>query len=168
MKSFLVLAILLFLSPALKAQSPFEYFFKPRPIPTDTQDFGESRKWEFKPTVQLPGLKLVESTRESAEIDAFILTSVGGGITYQNSGVKNGKNYAFLSFSPMVLLSGNIAEDGAVLDFSFAGSVGFFNNLLQLGIGRDFGNVPSDRSRIFGLLSIGVNLTENGPAQGSR
>jgi hypothetical protein len=39
--------------------------------------------------------------------------------------------------------------------------VGFLNNIVQLGAGYELTAVNPSRQRIFGLLSIGVNLTNN-------
>jgi hypothetical protein len=110
--------------------------------------------------VSIPAFKIVESSRKNAQLDARILTQVGGGVSYQNLvyDSTNEKWISTFSFSPMtILISGNTANDDPI-DLSYAMTVGFFDNLIMLGAGWDFGNVEDDRSRFFGLLSIGVNF----------
>lgn len=139
-------------------ESMFDYFFKPRPI---QKGIVESNPiWEFKPSVQIPALKLTESNRENAQIDASFLASAGGGITLQRSIQKDGKNYSTISWSPAIfLLTGDTTEDNP-LDLSYCTTIGFLNNIIQIGAGYDLG-VVENRSRFFGVLSFGINLTNN-------
>lgn len=39
--------------------------------------------WEWRPQVTIPALKITTSKRGEAKLDAQILTSVGGGISFQ-------------------------------------------------------------------------------------
>lgn len=141
-----------------KKEGLFKYFFKPRPIITG---FAESKpKWDFKPIVQVPGIKLTESVRPNSLLDATFLSSAGGGITLQKSIQKNDKNYAVFSWSPAIfLVSGNTAKD-TPFDISYCTTIGFFDNLFQIGVGYDLGTVVN-RSRFFGVISCGINLTNN-------
>jgi hypothetical protein len=121
-----------------------------------------SEKWELRPIVTIPALKITESTREDAKVDVFLLTSTGGGISYQHLKYDDEKKKWYVTFSwslPTVLLSGNLSADNPV-DFSVASTVGFYNNLIMLGGGYDLGAVKG-RSRWFGVLSIGINLNNN-------
>jgi len=114
---------------------------------------------EWRPVVTIPALRLTQSTRANAVVDAFLLTSVGGGLSWQRLRWDPArKRYeSTFSVSPAtVLLAGRIAGDNT-LDVSYAATVGFFNNLLMAGAGYDLGTVKS-RSRWFGLLSIGINF----------
>jgi hypothetical protein len=144
------------------SQNSFNGFFKPIPKP-DIQNFMDStdvqieKKW--RPVVSLPAFKLVESSREDAVIDALVLTSTGGGISYQVLEFDASKDRwkSKFSFSPAtILLSGNLTSDNPI-DISYAMSVGFFDNLIMLGAGVDLGSVP-DRSRFFGMISVGINF----------
>jgi hypothetical protein len=137
-----------------------KYFFKPRPILKE-ESGSLTEKFDIKPIAQIPAIKLTESSRENAQVDATLLVSAGGGFTIQRINTKKGKNYAPWSFSPVtILLSGDTSKEGAVLDFSWCSTLGFFNNVLQIGVGYDFGEVQN-RSRWFGCLSLGINLTNN-------
>lgn len=163
----LISVLLISICHSVTGQVSLKHFFKPRPTKALGQDeFGLfDAKWDLKPIAQVPAIKIIESNRDGAELDAFILASAGGGITLQTVGQKDGKNYSKFSWSPItILLTGDTSKDGAVLDLSWVSTVGFFNNLLQIGVGRDFGEIPTERSRWFGVLSLGVNLTNNGKA----
>jgi hypothetical protein len=114
---------------------------------------------QWRPVVTIPALRLTQSTRANAVVDAFLLTSVGGGLSWQRLRWDPArKRYeSTFSVSPAtVLLAGRIAGDNT-LDVSYATTVGFFNNLLMLGAGYDLGTVKG-RSRWFGLLSVGINF----------
>lgn len=158
----LFIGLFFLLATRSEAQLVVDHFF----IPRDAENLGiaESNQsiWELKPIAQIPAIKIVESTRDDAELDAFILASAGGGVTIQRTIVKDGKNYASFSWSPFTfLLSGDTSKDGSVLDLSWVSTFGVLNNIIQVGVGRDFGTVPNDRSRWFLVLSAGVNLTNN-------
>ena len=119
-----------------------------------------STKWEWRPTVTLPAFKIVESTREDSKIDVFVLSSVGGGISYQKLKFDDETQRwkSIFSWSPItVLLAGNLNDTDSPLDLSLATTLGFVNNLFMIGAGYDLGRVE-DRSRFFGLLSIGINF----------
>lgn len=133
----------------------FKYFLSPRPT---TRAPFVTANWDFKPMVQIPALKVVKSKRANAELDASFFTSAGGGISLQRTILKGTNNYTTFSTSLIALVNGDTSKDDP-LDLSCALTIGFFDNILQLGIGRDFGSVNG--SRWFGLLSAGINLTNN-------
>lgn len=136
----------------------FDYFFKVRPIEMGLMEVEPI--WEFKPTVQIPAFKITESSRENAQLDATFLASTGGGVTLQKRIVKDDKNYAIFSWSPaIILITGDTSKDDP-LDLSYCTTIGFFNNLIQLGAGWDFGEVEG-RSRWFGVISAGININNN-------
>lgn len=158
----------------------FDYFFKPRPIiikPIDTSlnystklslklinpqlslKVNEPAIWEFKPIVQIPAFKINQSSIPNTKLDISLFNSVGGGITYQRSIVKDSSNYSTLSFSLIALLSSQSITTGPI-DFSLAITIGGFDNKLQTGIGYDFGTYIG-RSRFFWLLDYGINVTQN-------
>ncbi len=170
-KLFLILTLIALALININAQErkgKFKYFFKSRPIFIDSIKTSEGiiklanldPIWEFKPTVQVPNLKITESTRENILLDASLIGSIGGGITLQRSIIKNERNYATFSWTPiMLLITGDRTKDEP-LDLSYCTTVGFFNNLLQVGVGYDFGTVE-DRSRFFLVTSLGINITNN-------
>lgn len=137
-------------------------FFKRLEKPTTAQivaDNSVTEKSEWRPVVTLPALKLVETNREDAKVDALLLTSTGGGISWQKLKYdeEDEKWKSTFSVSPItILLSGNLSADTPI-DISYAATVGFFNNLIMVGGGYDLGSV-SGRSRFFGLISIGINF----------
>lgn len=165
MKMKICLAILctLWMQENLKGQEQrglFSYFFKVRPVETGVGFVEEPPIWEFKPTVQIPAIKVTESIRDGAQLDATFLASTGGGITLQKRIVRDKKNYAIFSWSPVIiLLTGDTSKDNP-LDLSYCSTVGIFNNLIQFGAGWDFG-VVEERSRVFGVLSLGININNN-------
>lgn len=172
MKKLFLLSIILFQSLSFSQtesgvsneESWFKKFFSPIPSPIKNTDrlgqvSSEEPKWALRPIVVLPALKLTESTRKDAKLDALLLTSTGGGISYQRLvyNTEDKKYECTFSWSPLtVLLSGNLSSDNPI-DLSLATTVGFFNNLIMFGCGYDLGSV-GERSRFFGLLSIGINL----------
>lgn len=137
-------------------------FFAPIPKPDEKilpSEGGTDKPWKWRPVVSLPALKLTESTRLNAQVDALLLTSTGGGISIQKSYYDDGDKRwkSTFSWSPAtILLSGNLSADNPI-NISYVTTVGFFNNLLMIGAGYDLGEV-SGRSRFFGVLSIGVNF----------
>lgn len=138
-------------------------FFKPIPPPdvqalVDDPVNGAVTK-EWRPIVNLPAFKLVESSRENAQVDALVLTSTGGGVAWQklkyDSATKKWKS--LISVSPAtILLSGNLSANSPI-DIAYAATVGFLNNYIMVGAGYDLGTVEG-RSRVFGLLSVGINF----------
>ena len=160
MKKKSLIVFLLFVFSNISYSQTFENFFQPRKInPLISSPAPDI--WEFKPIVQVPALKVTESNRENATLDATMLVSAGGGITLQHTVQKDGKNYAEYGFSFVVLLSGDTKKEGSVLDLSLAFTGGAFNNLLQLGAGLDLGEVEVDQPRWFLVGSFGINLTNN-------
>ena len=160
MKHLLFIIPFLFSSTAY-SQSAIDGFFKPIPKPTDQQLFDtdviKQNKW--RPSITLPALKLVESSRDDAVVDALVLTSTGGGISYQmlEYDSKAEKWKSNFSFSPAtILLSGNLTSDNPI-DISYAMTLGIFDDMIMLGGGIDLGSVTG-RSRWFGMISIGVSL----------
>lgn len=144
-----------------KKKSWIKEFFSivPKPDPSKIEQAATQGEWKWRPIVTLPALKITESTRPDAKADVFLLTSAGGGISYQrliyNSGTE--KWECKFSWSPLtILLSGNLTA-AKPIDISLATTIGIFNNLIMYGLGIDLGEVQG-RSRIFGLLSIGINI----------
>ncbi len=137
-------------------------FFAPIPKPDEKilpTEGGTKTAWKWRPIVSLPALKLTESSRSDAKVDALLLTSTGGGISLQKTFYdKVDKRWkSTFSWSPAtILLSGNLSADNPI-NISYATTVGFFNNLLMIGAGYDLGEVTG-RSRFFGVLSIGINF----------
>lgn len=165
MKTKLILAIACALTVQVnlsgqEQRGMFSYFFKPRPVEQGMGLMESPPIWEFKPTVQIPAIKVTESVRDGAQLDATFLASTGGGITLQKTIEREKKNYAIFSWSPVIiLLTGDTSKDNP-LDLSYCTTIGFFNNLIQFGAGWDFG-VVEERSRFFGVLSLGINITNN-------
>ena len=177
-----VLTVITTVATGQELDLSFKHFLKPRPVRVmiDTTVVANTEMamdrllpggatvlvdenrlvWEFKPLVQIPAIRLTESVRENAKVDATFLASAGGGITFQRSALQDdGRWGSTFGVSAVVLIAGDTSQD-VVLDFSVGLTLGFFNNLIQVGAGYDLGQV-NDRSRLFGLLSAGINLTSN-------
>lgn len=167
----LALVPLFLAAPATAADrfdQPFAYFFSPRPAVTyqaaaalkmakeSGAELTQAAYWQFKPEISIPALKITESTRPGAMLDVTIFTSAGGGVTYERSTLRDGKNYAPIAFSLMAFLSGNSA-DKQPIDIAGGFTVEFFNHLIQLGTGYNFGANGGP----FGLLSAGFALGQN-------
>jgi hypothetical protein len=163
MRKLLILVTLLFAVQQVRAveifNQPFVYFLKARAIPNNAQCL-DTAYWWLKPTVSVPVLQLRRSNSANTKLDVSTMASAGGGLTYQRTVVQDGKNYSTISLSIIELLAANPGATGINPDFAAGILCGMFNNLLQGGIGYDFGNVPSGH-RWFLMLSFGVNLTNN-------
>jgi len=160
MKNLTIFFLLIFSSQVF-AQNGLKKFFSPIPKPSSQAppiDGNNKKQWEWRPIVSLPALKLTKSSRPSAEVDALLLTSTGGGISIQKIDFDgDNKAKSTFSWSPItILLSGNLSAENPI-DISAATTVGFFNNLLMVGGGYDLGSV-NGRGRWFGLVSIGINF----------
>ena len=59
----------------------------------------------------------------------------------------------------MLLITGDRTKDEP-LDLSYCTTVGFFNNLLQIGVGYEFWNGRRQKS-FFPVTSLGINITNN-------
>ncbi|MBD1364429.1 hypothetical protein IDJ77_11475 [Mucilaginibacter sp. ZT4R22] len=171
MKNFFL--VLLCLIPfVVKAQKTgLGKFFSPIPRPTVQNEFktgtpdGPSvipppeTTTAWRPSVVIPALKIVGSDLPNTKVDALLLTSVGGGLTYEKLTWDEKKNkwHSTFSFSPLtVLINGNLSSSTPI-NLSYATTIGFFDNLIMFGAGYDLGTV-NNRSRLFGLLSIGLNF----------
>ncbi len=121
---------------------------------------------KVKPSITLPAFKIYKSKKEHTIADVSVMSGIGGGISFvrydADSKVKltNGDPDVNLktsvTFSPITILLRKEADKGSI-DLSYAMTAGFFNDILMLGVGYDFGEVH-DRNRLFILLSIGANF----------
>jgi hypothetical protein len=117
---------------------------------------------QFRPSVIIPALKIVESMRPNVLFDAQVLSSVGGGVSFQFStptADDDPSPNTYFSISPLtILVNSDTASAGTPLNISWAGTIGFFNDAIMFGGGYDFGDIGLRHSRWFGLLSIGINF----------
>lgn len=122
--------------------------------------------WEWRPVITIPALKLTQSVRSGAVADVAVLTSVGGGLSYEElvrtrtnvGGVEVVKTTCPFSISPATFLFAGKTSDSS-LDFSYAATAGFFDNKIMIGVGYDLGKIDDKRpSRFFLLLSVGINF----------
>jgi hypothetical protein len=135
-------------------------FFSPVPIPDlPDKQLSFNVEWKLRPIIALPALKVTKSTRENAILDVGALTSTGAGISLQRLeyDLNTEKWDCTFSISPVtILFSGSLAPDRTI-DLSWVTTVGFFNNIIMFGFGYDFGSAQA-RSRLFGVLSVGMNF----------
>ncbi|MEQ9264596.1 MAG: hypothetical protein RLN81_05205 [Balneolaceae bacterium] len=157
MKKIILLIAFFSISNAAFSQSAFEGFFSPLEKLQDDATEAEKKTNKFRPVIVLPAFKIVESSRSDAKIDAQVLTSTGGGVSYQMLKYDKDKEAwkSYFTWSPLTILLSGDTDDS--LDVSYATTFGFFNNAVMIGGGYDFGSV-GDRSRWFGLISIGINF----------
>lgn len=151
-------------------------FFKPIPKPRIEPSTGlfvegsATEKWEWRPTVQLPALKILRAaesapnTQNSSDaiISAQILTSVGGGISRQHLIYDKEKDKWVAKFttSLVILLAGDFEQNNSELNISPALTFGFFEDFpLIVGVGYNLGDTGG-RGRLFGCLSIGINFNK--------
>jgi hypothetical protein len=157
--------------PELNARSGLSRFFHrlPRPrrtigsklgppgillVPADTIPHGELR-----PVVHIPALRVTKSTRPDAQLDAAVLTSVGGGASWEQLhwDAPAERWVASWSVGAALLVSGNLQDSNATLDLAPAIVGGLLDNKFQLGVGYNAGSAPTGH-RTFLLISIGINF----------
>lgn len=129
-----------------------------------------------RPSVVIPVFKIYESKNDNRKVDVSMNSGIGGGVSlvwYKDATKPSEKKQVInadgtlgeavevkadvaFSLSPLTVLMSKSAEEGNI-DISLAGTMGFFNNTFVIGVGYDFGEVV-DRSRWFGLLSIGATF----------
>jgi len=143
-------------------RSPVAEFFSPLPKPTASELASHGapmREIKWRPVVTIPAIKLTQSSRDNAKLDATILTQVGGGVSVQYLQYDSVAQRwdCYFSWSPLTVLLFGDTSKSAPLDISYATTVGFFNNAIMAGVGWDLGAVEG-RKRFYGLLSIGINF----------
>lgn len=160
MNKYLIIVIFFLGTTNCFSQSIFKIVPKP-PVAAAAAATAETPiiKRVWRPTVVLPALKLVQSTRPESQLDGLLSPSTGGGISFQKLAFNSDTNKweSLISFSPAtILLTGNLTADNPI-DLSYVANVAFFNNLIAVGVGYDFGNV-GDRSRLFFGINLGISL----------
>lgn len=119
-------------------------------------------EWKILGSFTLPLLKIMDTKEEGRELQASILTAAGVGfsICYIKGKVTDGEEmkYRAFSFSPCILLLSGSIEANVKLDVSWAATVGFLNEMILIGVGRDFGKIEGRRSRWFLLFGLGITL----------
>jgi hypothetical protein len=157
------LLILGFLALAVSTQAkeifnrPMNYFLTARVIPQG-YNMLDTAYWVIKPSITVPLLQLRESSDSTSKLDVSTMASAGGGITYERDVVVNGKNYSTMSLSIIELLADN--PPGYRPDFAAGIVAGIYNNVIQFGVGYDFGPQTS-KSRWFAMAGFGIALTRN-------
>jgi hypothetical protein len=114
--------------------------------------------WVFKPTISVPLLQLRMSNDSTSKLDLSSLGGAGGGLTFERDVVVSGKNYSTMSISLIELIADN--PPGYKPDFAAGIVFGMFNNVLQCGLGYDFGSVLNGH-RWFLMAGFGIALTRN-------
>jgi hypothetical protein len=157
----LLLGLLLFGAVQTQAKEifiqPFTYFLTPKFVPAGYNCL-DTAVWSLKPEITVPILQMRSSTLPDAKLDVSTVASAGGGITYERDVIVNGKNYSTMSVSIVELLATN--PPGVNPDFAVGIVGGMFNNILQAGIGYDFGAVTNGH-RVFLMVGFGITLARN-------
>ena len=148
--------------PAKKKQkSPigFKYFF--HPLSPASNPFGHNRgRFAFKPILQVPLVNFSQKyDSEGANTQPHVAYTAGAGlgITINYIVTRKHRNYNKYNFALLNFIAG---RDETGFNLYYAGTIGFFNSKLQLGIGYDLIE-KSERQRAFLIGGIGVNLTTN-------
>ena len=159
MKKTFLLTIILSLSVAVMAQSPFKGFFRPVNLDEHTsyKSLGSQTAytptWIFRPTVSINAIKL-QPTKDEKEFVSSSLQTLGTGVSYQKFIDKEGVAYCELAVNGLVLY--NLDYTGKVpINLGAAVTVGVYNNLVSAGLGWDVGQ-PSP----FILLNVSLNLNK--------
>jgi hypothetical protein len=103
-------------------------------------------------------MKIVESDDTNTKMDVLPVAGLGGGlcIYWTDVNVIDHKKIVALN-APMLYASTRI-DDEKKLDLTLAATVGFFDNLIEFGVGYELGKLPYERSRLVGLFSLGVSF----------
>lgn len=116
--------------------------------------------WKFRADVVIPMFKITPSKEKGIITQVNMLTDIGGGLQLANfKNNNNGEPVNIFSFSPFtVLVSG---DPDQFINLSWASTIGFHNNIVQMGVGYDFGKIDASRiGRWFFLLSAGIEFNK--------
>ena len=157
-RSMFILLFTLISISTLQAQT-WDYFFHPRQN-KGTLALGSVSEWQFHPTFTIsatwirPGLSGTPANYQ-------FLSAAGPALTLQHTkALEDGSNYADYSVNLVFLLSGESSTE-PLFKSAVALAGGFFNNVIELGVGYDITKRTDNLSRIFFLVSVGVNLSNN-------
>jgi len=132
------------------------------PVLAMAQDIGDyplgKHGWMFDVATAVPLMKIVESNDANTKMDVLPVAGLGGGlcIYWTDVNVIDHKKIVALN-APMLYASTRI-DDEKKLDLTVAATVGFFDNLIEFGVGYELGKLPYERSRLVGLFSLGVSF----------
>lgn len=158
MKKIQILFLMISMSMACMAQSPFKGFFKPVELKTSLKlksgdAITSTNTWLFRPTVSVDAIKL-QYVGGDQIFTTNTLQTLGTGISYQNLIDKNGVAYCQMAVNGLVLY--NLDYTGQTpLSLGAAVTIGVFNNLFSGGIGWFKGETKPCI-----LLNISVNLNK--------
>jgi len=167
MKRTIAIAILLVLAATVQAQT-WSNFWQPRPALKAEQHMmaapgavmiGNSIL-EFKPTAHIAVTQIRPGLNGASTVTDF-LDAFGPALTLQHSTQDvNGINYADYSASAGLLLTGSTTQAPVFIPEAIL-TVGFFNNVLQAGVGYDLAARTDDLSRWSIHIGLGINITNN-------
>jgi hypothetical protein len=117
-----------------------------------------NKGWALDVSTSIPVMKIVESSSENADMDVLPVAGFGAGLCIYWADVNVPDHDKIVSINlPMLYLSTRF-DDEKKLDLTVAGTLGFFDDLLSIGLGYETGALPYERSRWVGLLSFGVQF----------
>jgi hypothetical protein len=131
-----IILLLLAITFACSAQSPFKGFFKPvkQNVTLKSALLGSGTStWLFRPTVSVDAIKLQYVGGEQSFVTSTLQT-LGTGISYQNFIDQNGTPYCQLAVNGLVLYNLDLAT-GTPINLGAGITVGAFNNLISVGAG---------------------------------
>jgi hypothetical protein len=109
--------------------------------------------WAWKPVFTFPEFSFTESAVPGRLVDFHLFQSAGGGLTFERTVLRDGKNYATFSASGIVLLSGN-TDSKTPIDCGLALTVDCLDHLVGIGAGVNLGNKVPGVSRFMALASF--------------
>lgn len=147
---FLLAAILFATAILFAPTTQAQQFFKriPKPIAGHSVIAGV----QAEPTIQNV-FRPVLNIASYAIGDNSLLN--GGGVSYQHLKYENEKWSSVWSVNGVAWYKSSFTGDGSA--FAAGLTVGFFNNLIMIGGGKTFANVPGSNG-LFGTFGVGVNL----------
>jgi hypothetical protein len=117
------------------------------------------RVWKLRLMGMVPMFIATQSKVPDVLLDVAIMNRTGAGLSLQwvEYDAESEKWRCLFSVAPCTPLLGGRLGSKDELDLGLAFLIGALDNRVMAGIGFDFGRVV-DRSRWFGLLSIGLNF----------
>ena len=118
--------------------------------------------WAMDENVIVSALRVYEAkgegSRDDAKLDATLMAGGGAGICFTYT--KNGSEMFRVSPLTLLVTADTDDEDRGYFNLSYATTIGFYQNKVFVGVCYDFGEAPSDRSRISGIAGVGFNFGE--------
>lgn len=161
MKRIALLAVLVLVVVGAAQAQTWQNFWHPRPKAPVVMGVAVTTTpiLEFKPEFMVSATQFYKGADGSFQ--SSFLSAAGPALLLQSSHqLPDGTNYADYSGSLALLLRGS-SQSSPTFQPAAALMIGFLNNLVQVGGGYTLVAPVGGEGRAFGLLAIGINLTQN-------